>query len=108
MTEAEYMKQHYAGREGYAKLVAEDNEAAMEPGRIEDIMVHGTTTGRWPAALKTHVSYPVKYLLVTGSLTTGFTFYGPFGTPHAASSWAEANIKAGEFCNVIDMKEVRT
>ena len=84
---------------------------AMEPGRIEDIQAHGVKTGRWPTScvpLKTHISYPVKYLLATGELTTGFTSYGPFDGSRKAYQWAEANLKVGEYCRVVTMNEVRS
>lgn len=56
---------------------------------------------------RTHTIYPTKYLLVTGELTTGFDFYGPFDSVEKAGRWATDNLKAGEFHRVHNMYEVR-
>lgn len=52
--------------------------------------------------------YPVNHLLVTGALTTGFIFYGPFDTVAEAGQWATDNLRAGEFYRVHDIQHVRT
>ncbi len=51
--------------------------------------------------------YPIKYLVVTGELTTGFQFYGPFNTRDAAGQWATGNLKSGLPHRVHDMFDVR-
>ncbi len=55
---------------------------------------------------KTHVTYPLKYLLITGELTTGFRFYGPFDSVEKAGRWATNNLKPGEFHRVHDLYDV--
>lgn len=57
---------------------------------------------------KTHVTYPLKYLLITGELTTGFRFYGPFDSVEKAGRWATDNLKVGEFHRIHDLCDVRT
>ena len=47
------------------------------------------------------------FVLITGELTLGFTFYGPFDTRVAAGEWAQANLKAGVFHRVHAMQDVR-
>jgi hypothetical protein len=34
---------------------------------------------------------PTRYLVATGDLAEGYTFYGPFDTEDEAKQWAEAN-----------------
>jgi hypothetical protein len=49
-------------------------------------------------------------MLVTGELTTGFMFYGPFDTMDKAGQWATANLKPGTFHrvhNIIDVRDER-
>lgn len=48
-----------------------------------------------PSGRTTHIVYPVKHILVTGELTTGFQFYGPFDTVAGAGQWATDNLKDG-------------
>lgn len=77
--------------------------------------VKGTATGRWTetegggsnGGRRTHTVYPTKHLLVTGELTTGFKFYGPFDTVEKAGRWATDNLKEGEFHRVHNMYDVR-
>lgn len=70
---------------------------------------YGTTTGRWSGrgGRATHTVYSTKYLLVTGELTTGFQFYGPFNSVAAAGQWATANLTAGTSHRVHNMFDVR-
>ena len=61
----------------------------------------GTRTGRWPSAsnggghAQTHTVYPQKYMVVTGGLSLGHQFYGPFENAAKANDWAVANLKDG-------------
>lgn len=54
-----------------------------------------TGTGRWsdcPSRVS-HTVYPVKYMVVTGTLGAGFEFYGPFDDIAATDSWVRRNLK---------------
>jgi hypothetical protein len=64
---------------------------------LEDIQRHGTVTGRWSGNTGriTNTVYPIKYMVVTGELTTGFVFYGPFDSLSKAGQWATYNLKDG-------------
>jgi hypothetical protein len=66
-------------------------------------------TGRWSGkgGRTSHTVYPIKYLLVTGDLTTGFQFYGPFATVASAGQWATRNLKPGTPHRVHNMYDVR-
>ena len=83
---------------------------AWEPGhdgRLRNVTVHGATTGRWRGDGRVnHTVYPIKYMVVTGELTTGFTFYGPFDTLDKAGQWATVNLRAGTFHRVHNMYDV--
>jgi len=35
-----------------------------------------------------HEVYPTWYMITIGSVGGGFTFYGPFKTPHEADKWS--------------------
>ncbi len=78
-------------------------------GTVEMVQRHGTMTSRWPGrgGRVTHTVFPVKHMVVTGELTTGFRFYGPFDTLTAAGRWATANLKPGTPHRVHDMFDVR-
>lgn len=56
-----------------------------------------------PSGRTTHTMYPVKHILVTGELTTGFQFYGPFDTVAEAGQWATYNLRPGTAHRVHDM-----
>lgn len=71
-------------------------------GKPPEIRHHRFRTGR-----TSHTVYPVKYLLVTGELTTGFQFYGPFDSVAAAGQWATVNLKPGTPHRVHNMSDVR-
>ncbi len=73
------------------------------------IQIHGSQTGRFPRrdGRETNTIYPVRYMVVTGELPTGFTFYGPFETTARADQWATINLKAGAFYRVHNMFDVR-
>jgi hypothetical protein len=47
-------------------------------------------------------------MVVTGELTVGFQFYGPFDTVAEAGQWASANIKEGTPRRVHDFHDVRS
>lgn len=66
-----------------------------------------TEGGESNGGRRTHTVYPTKHLLVTGELTTGFEFYGPFDTVEKAGRWATDNLKKGEFHRVHNMHDVR-
>jgi len=70
---------------------------------MRDVRLHGQgTDGR-----KTHTVYPLKYIVVTGELTTGFQFYGPFESVAKAGQWATSQLKVGDFYRVHNLHEVR-
>lgn len=72
----------------------------------EPVQVHVPTTGRRSGGRTSHTVYPVKHLLVTGELTTGFQFYGPFDSVAAAGQWATDHLKPGTPHRVHDMFDV--
>ena len=79
----------------------------VQDGRLRAIKPHGAETGRWRSDGRVkHTVYPIKYMVVTGELTTGFTFYGPFDTMDKAGQWATANLRAGTFHRVHTMYDV--
>lgn len=81
----------------------------MVPYR-EPLMVGRTNMVKRPPDNTGRVSrivYPIRYLVVTGELTTGFQFYGPFNTRDAAGQWATGNLKSGLPHRVHDMFDVR-
>ncbi len=69
----------------------------------------GTVTGRWPRrdGRVTNTVYPVKYMVVTGELPTGFIFYGPFETTARADRWARLNLRSDTFYRVHNMFDVK-
>ena len=72
--------------------------------RVKVHQCHGTTTGRWrPDGRTSNTVYPVKHMLVTGELTTGFQFYGPFDTVAKAGQWATDNLRPGTAHRVHDI-----
>ena len=72
------------------------------------IQYHGAQTGRWPSTAKrTHTVYPTKYVVVTGTLDEGFTFYGSFTTAILASDWADLNLKREVEHRVLPLNDVR-
>lgn len=84
----------------------------LSPGRgrtIEMVQAHGTVTDRGlgTSGLSSHTVYPVKYMVATGNLTTGFDFYGPFATMVAANLWVTANLKVGTSIRVHAIFDVR-
>lgn len=48
-----------------------------------------------------------SYMVVTGEITTGFHFYGPFKTRDKAGQWATANFKEGTFHRVHTLHHVK-
>ena len=60
-----------------------------------------------PPRLGTNTMYPVKHLVVTGELTTGFKFYGPFESVPKAGQWAVANLKDGLPYRIHNLFEVK-
>ncbi len=60
-----------------------------------------------PIELKTHVVYPIKCLVVTGELDTGFTFFGPFDGLRAAGEWATRNLRTNIPYRVHNFYDVR-
>ncbi len=56
---------------------------------------------------KSHTTLKTSYLLVTGELSRGFTFYGPFNTPADAGKWAAGNLKKDVFYLLHDLQNVR-
>ena len=47
------------------------------------------------------------YMVVTGEITTGFHFYGPFKTRDKAGQWANENFKEGTFHRVHTLHHVK-
>lgn len=82
-------------------------------GRPRDIsfavQTHGAVTGHWSGKNRpmTHTAYPVKYLVVVGTLGTGFGFYGPFDTIDAADAWTLKNLRKGAYARVEAFNDVR-
>jgi len=68
----------------------------------------GVTKGRWPGGRLTHTVFPIKYMVGTGELTRGFTFYGPFKTGDDANEWARLNLKTSTEYHVHKLVDVRT
>lgn len=66
-------------------------------------------TGRWlgKGGRIAHTVYPVKFMVVTGELTTGFEFYGLFDTVDKAEKWAATSIKVGTVFRIHNMSDVR-
>lgn len=86
-----------------------ENDDAPLP-RPRNVNVHGTTTGRWRGVApgrKSHTVYPVKFLVTTGSLETGFTFYGPFDHPTTAREWAKENLTEDTSFSVYNLQNVK-
>lgn len=83
--------------------------SAWEPAESLRIgKIHGAVTGRWRSDGRvTHTVYPVKHMVVTGGLTTGFTFYGPFDSVGLARQWAGSNLRTDTFYRINNMFEVR-
>lgn len=75
----------------------------------EDIQYHGADQhyGRWSGERLTHTVWPTKYMVGTGELTRGFTFYGPFKTVDVANEWARLNLKASTEHHVHKLVDVR-
>jgi hypothetical protein len=76
------------------------------------IQYHGVTTGRFPPSKLnfgrvTHTVYPVKYMVVVGTLGQGFDFYGPFNTAEKATAWARHNLHIGVSVTVEKFHDVR-
>ncbi len=59
-----------------------------------------------PLGLKTHVVYPLKYLVVIGELNTGLTFFGPFDGQADAGRWATENLRTDVPYRVYTMHNV--
>jgi len=71
----------------------------MEPGVTADVIQYrGIETNRWSGGRVTHTVYPIKYMVATGDLVSGFYFYGPFETVDKADQWATRNLEVGTFC----------
>lgn len=58
-------------------------------------------------AKTSHVVHRDAFILVTGELTTGFHFYGPFDSVELAGKWAQDNLKDGTFYRTQAMHDVR-
>lgn len=56
---------------------------------------------------KSHTMLKTSYILVTGELTLGFTFYGPFDDPAKAGQWAAKNLKNGVFYRTHQLQDIR-
>ena len=72
----------------------------------------GTVTGRFPPGKLnfgrvTHTVHPIKHMVVTGELTTGFIFYGLFDTVEKAVQWGDHNLKSGTLYRVHTLFDVR-
>jgi len=82
--------------------------AAWGPGEQLRIgKIHGAQTGRWRSdGRATHTVYPIKYMVVTGELTSGFIFYGPFDSMDVARQWAGSNLRTDTFYRVHNMHDV--
>ncbi len=82
---------------------------AAQRSTPEGLQQHGATTGRWlgKGGRVTNTVYPIKYMVVTGELTTGFVFYGPFDSVAATERWATHNLKRGTPHRVHNMFDVR-
>jgi len=105
---------------GKAERITATGEATR-PERVKEIelpkdITYGTRTGRWPAAiagarmnrrLRSHTVYPQKWMVVTGGLSMGFKFYGPFENAAKANLWADANLKDGDLYRIYTLNEVR-
>jgi len=78
-------------------------EVLQRRSTVEILQRRGTNLG----GRVSHTVYPIKYMVVTGELTTGFTFYGPFETINKAGQWATTNLKSGTFHRVHNMYDVR-
>jgi len=72
----------------------------------ESFRPRAATTGRLSGGRVKHTIYPVKYMVVTGDLTTGFQFYGPFDTVEKAEEWAAHGLKVGVW-NLLQLFNVR-
>jgi len=55
----------------------------------------------------THTVYPVKYLVVVGTLGAGFEFYGPFDDIDATDSWVRQNLHTGASVRVEEFFDTR-
>jgi len=64
-----------------------------------------TVTGR--SHLRTHTTYPNVYIVVIGTMTEGYDFYGPFKCAETAMQWVADNIKIGESMQIYPMSHVR-
>ena len=56
---------------------------------------------------KSHTIVKTSYLIVTGGLIGGFTFYGPFDKPSDTVKWALDNLKSGVPYHVHQLQDVR-
>lgn len=70
---------------------------------------NGVTTGRWSSkpGRTTHTVYPIKYMVVAGTLGTGFEFYGPFDRHSTADLWARKNLHIGQTVRIERINYVR-
>ena len=58
-------------------------------------------------ARKSHHVLIDQYMLVTGELTTGFHFYGPFKSRDKVGQWAQENLRDDTFYRVHIIHGVR-
>ncbi len=56
---------------------------------------------------RTHTVYPVKCLLVTGDLMSGFKFYGSFDSKEKARQWAGDHLRKEAPYLLHDILDVR-
>jgi hypothetical protein len=58
-------------------------------------------------AQKTHVMYPLRFMVVTGNLPTGFRFYGMFDTHSEAQNWVDKNLRSELLASIHSIRKVR-
>lgn len=57
-------------------------------------------------SMRHNTVYPKRYLVSTGSIITGFVFYGPFKEYDKALLWKTHNLHVGTQCRIVEMFDV--
>lgn len=102
----EDLKTKHLAQAGYLGSKAQEEARCVSQPATQQ---YGFQTGRFPRkdGRVTNTVYPIRYMVVTGELPTGFLFYGPFETTIRADRWATLNLKTGTFYRVHNMFDVR-
>ena len=64
-------------------------------------------SGRTRTNRKTHTVFSTKFMVVSGTLGTGFEFYGLFDDIESAERWVRHNLKPGTLVRIEEFNHVR-